>query len=666
MAKIKTVKGWSKASSVDVSQYNQGAVIDPSGNYVCLGDEVMDAQTLHPVQNKDLSVFSFAQGFQNPPAGEALLTTRPVAFTPHVSGRVFAGTTTYNATHMNNSVNTTYKHVLDKSERMKAGTIYKFQDSAGVDHLIIRRVREINFYQRYAYLCLVEGDSLVDATNSVVFREGDAHPDNTTYLTAQTLDVLTVDTTNQVIYFYARFTRPATTYYYFNKQDLYRASYTTNAVDGSLSVSNPVRMGGMNPAFTGGATYIEDQPRFYAGLNNAGKPCFLSFCENQVNLNSSAINTAYNDADPYTSDYAGFWRKTVSGISNKLTFDVYDAGADSAVRIADLSLDTSLHDIGRRVNGNQAPSHFEPSPIAGEDDIYYAFMIAFGLNGEVGLLRFKWDKANDTFEQAYLDDLELNTWWNDNFSSVTNYFWSYSVSSTILTNDGAGKMFISLVTQHLDESIISQADSKSQNMAVFELDTSDMATLSHFQTVSSPCLRMVSANENNTKLLSIEPGAMKVWSWTAAGWSATFTSAGNYYGVGEDESGNLWGMSTNSANIMSTGVTPFAFDSAMNEVSYTLEFLSPDLPNSVSVEFVDSTIAYAGVDLTKNLRVNAYDPAGDRIAKQCVLKISSSNAVFTSNNAAELTVTTSDAADTIVSLTIDGPGFINVSASFVL
>jgi hypothetical protein len=86
----------------------------------------------------------------------------------------------------------------------------------------------------------------------------------------------------------------------------------------------------------------------------------------------------------------------------------------------------------------------------------------------------------------------------------------------------------------------------------------------------------------------------------------------------------------------------------------------------VIVEFVDSSITYAGVSLTKNLRVNAYNVAGERIAKNCVVKISSSNAVFTSNNAQVLSLTTSDSEDTLVSLTIDGPGFINVSASFEL
>lgn len=674
MAKVKTVKGWSTSSGANsvcnLSTNNNGAIIDPSGDYIVLGDVVMDAQTLHPVQGKSTDVaLGNAKGYQRSPARMALLTPRPVAFTNHNSG-VSEGGFYNTATYMNKYAIAGYRNNLDKAGRQQGGSVYKFQDSAGVDHIIASTLWDRDAYTRYSYLRLIEGDSIVDAENVIGFRESDSHPNNTTYLAAQTIDVVHVDVANQVIYLYATFARPSTTYHYLSYQDMYKVSFTTNAVDGSLSVGNPTRCSVMQGAFTGGGTFGEFQQRFFCGLNNAGKPCFLSIYENKYSLNSSGLSTNYYNSDPYSGVSNGYWRKVSGGSWNDTTFDIYDLGGDSHTRVYDAGLTTGTD--GQRWNGHMCPSHFEPSPIAGETDVYYGYYPIFTTDTSVvKVMQMKWDKAADTFEQNVLS-LDIATWWRDSFpehAAVVSEGWKrYSCSKiqAILTNDGAGGYFLSLVQEHTLPDALTDAPSISKNLVTFELDPTDMSTLSYHSSISLAALSLVSANENNTKLYAIESGSAKVLQWQSTGWAVIFNSSGTYYGLGEDESGALWGVSANAGDFINTGVTPFALNGNQQECALTLEYLSPDLPNSVSVEFVDATIAYAGQELTKNLKVNAYDVSGNRLSKDCVLKISSSNAVFTSNTARTLNVTTSDTVDTLVSLTIDGAGYINVSASFTI
>lgn len=674
MAKVKTIKGWSvpsAASSVcNISTNNNGAILDPSGNYIVLGDVVMDAQTLHPVQGKSTDVaIGNARGYQRSPARMALLTTRPVAFTNHNSAQSEGGFY-YNVTYMNKYAIAGYRNNLDKTGRQQGGSIYKFQDSAGVDHLIVSTLWDRDAYTRYSYLRLVEGDSLVDAENVLAFRESDNHPLNTTYLSAQTIDVVHVDVANKVIYFYATFQRPATTYYYLSYQDMYKASFTTNAVDGSLSIGDPTRCSAMQGAYTGGGTFGEFHQRFFCGLNNAGKPCFLSIYENKWSLNSSSISTNYLNADPFSGVANGYWRKDFGGSWNDTSFDVYDLGGDSHTRVYDAGLTTGVD--GQRWNGHMCPSHFEPSHIAGETDVYYAYYPLFTTDTSVvKVMQMKWNKATDSFEQNVLA-LDLSTWWRDSFpehAAVATSGWElYSCSkiTCILTNDGAGGLFLSFVQEHTLPAATSAAPSISKNLVTFELDPTDMSTLTYHSSIALAALSLVSANENNTKLYCIESGSAKVLQWQSAGWSVIYNSAGTYYALGEDETGSLWGVSANAGDFINTGVTPFALNTSQTECALTLEYLSPDLPSSVSVEFVDAAIAYAGQPLQKNIKVNAYDVSGNRLSKDCVLKISSSNAVFTTNSARTLNVTTSDAVDTFVSLTIDGAGYINVSASFTI
>jgi len=664
MAKIKTINGHRTAVNTRyrLSRNTGLAIIEPDDSYVVMGDEVMDSQTLYSINGKDVAGLSSLRGGDYvPPHNHFLMTTKPSAHTPQASSTGYYQL----PVNMFGRGNNGYRCVLDKATRQKAGVMYAFQDTAGVDHLLVQVKENATGVAPTTEIILIEGASVTGAVNKAVMPTPPAHAENTTYLTSSSLDVLYVDVANKTIYFLANFYRPSNaSYFYLAKNDLYRASFTTTAVDGSLTFSTPTRCSAINVGgFNGGSTYVESQPRFFCGLNNAGKPCFLTIQENQWALQSLSINSAYQDADPYGGD-AGYWRSAFSGQSFRHAMDIYEVGSNTTTRIADLGLTyTNTSSMGSRFGGHRTPTHFEPSPIAGESNIYYAYTLVFNQAGTaINFVRFKWNKALDTFETTLLTGVNLKDYWSDLLAVTT----TRALNTCVLTNDGAGGYFLSVFVEHFDQTTLGVHGTESKNIVVFTLDPTDMSTMTLKQSTAFPALRVVGGNENNTTLYSIESGSAKVWTWTTNGWLNTYTTQGNYMGFGEDHNGVLWGVSCNSADMNGTGSTPYAFNTATQQLTLTLEYLSQELPNSVIVEFVDSSITYAGVSLTKNLRVNAYNVAGERIAKNCVVKISSSNAVFTSNNAQVLSVTTSDSEDTLVSLTIDGPGFINVSASFEL
>lgn len=663
MAKVKTAYGYKSSGeyAIKFSRFFNLAVIDPDDTYVALGDNVMDAQTLFPLQDKSINGMAGLNGKQSHlPHGHALLTTTPTAHTELSS----PSPTGYQlAINLYDKGNNSYRCVLDKSDRQKGGAAISFQDQAGQPHLLVTAThRGSTNYLSVNTIILIEGNSITDAVNTAVLPTPPAHPDSTSYLVSSCLNVLKVDTDNKVIYFLANFYRPSnTTYYYFSKNDLYKATFTTNAVDGSLSLGTPTRCSVIDVGFTGGSTYVESQPRFYCGKNNAGKPCFLTIQENNFSLNVNGLN-AYTDADPYGGD-AGYWRSSFLSKCFYHAFDIYELPSNSITRVASLSLtSTGVTSPGSRFGGHRQPTHFEPSPIAGETDIYYSYTLVFSQDGNtINFVRFKWDKANDTFQTDLLSGLNLKSVWVDSFSTAT----TATINTLMLTNDGNGGLFISVLVQHYNAATLGVAPTNATNMVVYEIDPTDMQTMTLKQNFSFPCLRVVGLNENNTRLAAIFSGSAKTYSWTNNGWVLGSSFGGNYLGLGEDHNGVLWGVSASDTNITDASYL-YNFAPSTSAFNISLEYLSDNLPNSVRVEFVDPTIAYAGVTLTKNLRVNAYDPSGNRVAKDCEIKLSSSNAVFTSNNASVLGVTTSAVEDTLVSLTIDGPGFINVSASFVV
>ncbi len=679
MAKVKSFKGL--YDSTDARLYlNENAIgfaLSPDGSVIASGNEVVDQDSLHPIYNTSVNTLTELRGFRHPIASHALMMNRATISTlqDNLQSTLVTTETSGRAARTSHTTNIPVRSNLDKQLRLSAGPFYSFQDSSGTTHNIVTRhniTAEIASTANTSFV-IFEGDDIRTSPNQITFlNDFGTHPIYTGGV-CQFSDVIAVDTATKTIYFSITTVREVASYFGTGLvTDIWKRTYTTAPVDGSLSVGALTRVA-LNQGSNSGGYYLESKPRFFCGFNNAGKPCFLTFSENDRTLGIGNYNHSdYCYAYPPGGSY---WTKSTLGNSQNHWMDVYDAGSNVVTNIAALKF---TNGIGQRWTGTSAPSHFEPSPIAGETDIYYAYSLAFAATSPASypyLIQHKWDKANDTFATIVCTGVNIWDYWNDSWSqyittntdTVSRLDWTASVNTVTLTNDGVGGYFLSVYSQHYDSKNLGKALAINKNIVTFQVDPANMSTLSYHSQAVFPCYAAIGVNEDNTTLCSIEPGAAKVWNWTANGWTLAATAAGNFYALGADATGTIWGASADTSNFTSAASFPFqAFDANLGEITFNLELITPDLPNTVSVVFEDTGIAYLGNVLTKNILVNAYNSSGVRIASDVVLKISGTNAVFNSNNATVLSTTTSDTEDTVIALKISGPGFINVSASFEL
>ena len=332
----------------------------------------------------------------------------------------------------------------------------------------------------------------------------------------------------------------------------------------------------------------------------------------------------------------------------------------------------------------QAPSHFEPSPINGESNIYYAYAPGFNATtGDMSVLRFKWNKAADTFSieactlnmsgsGGTIQDFITHHQSNDSY----NPFFTLNTVLTKMSSD----YFLSIYYTHgLDKGLDANTTTTRRNLTTFSIGA-DFSTLSYHSSTSFPALAAMALDADCSQLMSIETGSVKYWSFTVNGFVQSANESGIFQAISSDSDGRLWGTAYNSSDftessndsnlyLVSTNTTTNLTSTGgqvYQPFDIGLHLISADLPASASVSFEDSSITYTGSNLAKNLIVNAYDTSNARVQKTVQLKITGNNAVFTSNSGSSLTTQTSASADTTVGLTITGAGFINVSASFVI
>lgn len=128
------------------------------------------------------------------------------------------------------------------------------------------------------------------------------------------------------------------------------------------------------------------------------------------------------------------------------------------------------------------------------------------------------------------------------------------------------------------------------------------------------------------------------------GWALSGTYPTEFRMIGLDQSNRLWGASTEKGY-------------------HTVHMISPSLPITISVATANSNYTYTGNNISTTATVNAYNSEGSRVVANVSLTIDGNGMIFTSSNSKNLTVTTSNSADTTVALTISNGGLNNIIAS---
>lgn len=697
MAILKTIPLDRTSSNISYycGEFNTLLAVAPNGEGLYTGDNVYDPDTLFPIDGKAANVLAPNKGYRYAPVNKALMTTRPTAFT---SRGAYTNDYSANMSYTTTPVrwgsnifeqNMSFTRNLDKSSRFGMGHFIPFQDSAGVDHyFFINAGRASSGTTPYATtlgtgydIILAQGLSLdspaasisaniatqtfqpTGASAAVSSRNGVIYP-------------LYVDGANKKLYCIGTYesNSAVATYDYNRLEVIFVISFTTVASGGSLSINTtPVqlqtRQGVLGSQGNPGIRMGIPRVHHYIGNNLAGDPCFMVRMENEITNFSQGLSTTL----PSYAGTVANWGKggmphyfsKVNRADGSTVTDI--TGDNNGLSFTGLFAD--ITDV-RRYTGNVMPSHFEPSPIAGETNIFYAYSLAYsntdGTLDKATFIRYKWDKNTDTFTLAVCTaDVALNADYSDMFGTFAtkalagatqrlHIAMGQEFSTNVILSKQGANYYLTVLGCFGNANALSQNSSgRPKVLVVYELNTTNMTALTRVSTQNiSDCLSYVSGNSDNTELLLLNNAGCQILQLNAGSWVETYNNGGTYLALGKDQEDRYWGVSV-GGSITGTAVN-----------SVLVETLTPSLPERVSVTFQSATVNWAGVNLTTNLVVNAYNISGGRIARDTILKINGSNAVFTSNGARSIQVTTSNAADTLVSLTVSGPGLINVSASF--
>ena len=658
MAKIKTAYGkYISNTDVDFARTQCGAVVSRDQSTIWVGDDALDYDTLNPFFAKTCGAFqafggnTYINGMET-----TLMINKSIAHASHNS--VFDTMNDGYQARMTHIPNTWQKN-LDKSERMDNGTMFRFLDSGGNPHTLV--CLNLNTNNNNGRFLLFAGDSLDNPANIVtgIFPESNSTP--STSVDFHNCVPVHADATNKVIYVYAQCYRPS--YAFTTLYQFFKVPFTTIPVDGTLTLGTPVAI---SHGTQGNGRYFDSSPAWYCGRNNAGDAHFLTQVENEyLYVSTSATGTRQPSNATKTAN------------SHRVVFTKYDPATSTSTTIADLKGNEGfVGDVNQATTAAAdhlsyySMTHFEPSPIAGETDIYYAYSPCFdSVSGDLGLLLHTWDKANDTFttEVASMTfngaDVVSDFITHAESQALSN---NYLTLNTALTKDGANYYLNVFYTHQATDGLALFSTTTEQTLLTMTINAADFSSLSYHSDLAFPALGYAPQDADNTKWFVIEASSASLYSWSAAGWSKSATEAGTCRAIGQDQDARYWALMQNAGDY--ADITTFSNHllGSYKPFNMSLHLLSADLPTSVSVEFADDSITYAGSNLTKNLIVNAFDTDGNRIAKSVTLKITGSNAVFQSNNATSLTTTTLDSGDLTVPLTISGAGFINVSASFAI
>lgn len=411
----------------------------------------------------------------------------------------------------------------------------------------------------------------------------------------------------------------------------------------------------------------------YLGLDSFNKDCFGVF-SNHANSNNQIVidflKIDYNQlasATTYTNSASGEYKYLNCFEIHTVLLD-----ADSSV----LSDYASQHNV--------TPSklyNFDPTT----PNQYWFYLPYFKNNGNLALIAVNWDKSELIFADGFTFhyDLLASTQINGGLPGDTS---AVCVNpSTIISASPANyaaayfSQYLPYVTQgqylhftfnYIDKSFydaIYPLRSTLLNKTIsFSINTSSPEQLTYQNVSDFPslnCLPIKNSSNNIEELAVIQPTQLSFYFYSPANaWISSHQEPGTFSEFTLDSYGRRWGI---EAPVLSLYTSIIEHYTAMyRSYPVNLHLISQTLPRSTSVEFQNSAIVYSGQNINNNLLVNAYDHQGNRIEADIIVVIEGSNMQFTNGGGTEASATTSANGDTVIPVTITGPGYVNVTVSY--
>ena len=678
---------------ITVGQTSAFCVIPDSGDAIYFCGEAFARNSLYPLEARVPSAISSTA---TPSEGDPIRVSKALENAMFLTSRAYA----FAPRHADNDpsrnyfpwkIKAQYRYNLDLNTRVNAsGKLLKFTDQTGVAHTIYSNVNLMNeshvTYTRFARssIVLVQGE---DLNNPVISRR--TYPQGTVTVApgtptyqSQEFYPMYVDTVNHRVWGMLPCVLPtASTSNFYIEEHTTRPAYITYSTVGESGTlvlnENEMFIPAGLPAAEANSGCIlggENGSYFFMGATAGGDTYWLLTSEQDV---AQGTTWATREGD-WTAAPGPYWGKNTNG--TRITIVKVGADLTNTILLGPLnkttgwSAGTGTTTISDNFGHHMMPSPFAPSSKAGEANVFYSYMPVASLTDVVRYLVVRWDKNDDSFDvrETTLNGFDPHTYYRHPTGRNTRLLMAYP-SLEIITAASGNQYLVQFTRHYLTSNFValgSANEAEYNSILVMAIDNTDPTTLSYSQSVSNArLLDMIPMETHGRRMLAITEAQLVIYDFDEVNFlSAGVTSSGKYFAAGKDINGNIWGVSSDTDNFVTptVGASPYNLGGTEFFVPTRLEFITDSLTARAEIAFEDASIEYSGVNLSKNIIVNAYDSTGTRISTSLILKLSSDVATFTSNSLKTITVSTSAAADTIVNITITGAGSINASASFTV
>ena len=663
-------------------------VAEPNSNTMWINGQPHDYSTLNPLFSRECTALASKLNLSNVMNAGIMPSPRPVAYTTLDQGF----TAEANDLIVHDQAFHTRRFNMDKTQNH--GNMLEFTSAQGVKHYLFWYFINTagSVVAGYSYdnssqtrYILIEGDDWANPASVATGTLTGVLTGLTNHNVVSHLVPVAVDTVNKFIYCYQvsnyiNSTYPSYSSYVlraFSKcSSMVKMPFTTRLdVGGTLSIGNA----------TGNAMFDQlsyhqhdfDGNNFhFCGMNDDGTPMFMNQVENDTQGYFSASGM---QAGTYTSWVANKTQFTATRTyaAPKIYWSTLVAGTKTLVASQNVSaLSWSSNTAANKPLGQFVASKFEDSTILGETKIRYAYNICWSTSGDMSLNYYKWDRAVPANSTSNLVTINWNGATPSNVLShpfpiseangSRSWYPQLANANTFVTKQGS-RYFINVLYTFCNSYSISARGAGCKNLVTFEIDTTSWTGATYVGSVAIPAYSMVKLDDNSTKIAIIRNGGVDIYSCNNGVWSVTATEPGSISYVSRDQSNRVWALDQQvDAFALLPATTSQDGTYTRTLIKPKIRLVSDSLPNRASVVLQNKNLTYSGDSIATTAVVNAYNTSGTRIATTVYLKLSGSNAVFTSNGSSELEVTTSNSADTTVNITVTGSGYIQLSASFTL
>ena len=686
-----TVRRYS-TSSFDA---NTLLAFEPNGDKVWIKEKAYDATTLAPyytttsgtaLTDKNLSNYhGLTQGM--------ILTKYPFAMTGFQELDNQAAN--YNGYSVNLYEPSQSRFNLDKSTQ--GGNIFEFTSAQGVKHHLIWyqypvAVPNVQGASYNAYInpyassnkfvtryTLIEGD---DWTNPVASISGTLTGTTTGLGVAgqQVFQIIpvAVDPTNKFIYCRQVHAQNVTAAGYSSQN--HESGYTRNLsmcklpfttrLDGTLAVSSASGSVIANGVTIYTTHSLDNNPVFYCGKNNDGTPMFMTQIENDTSITTAAGgNTSITTNTNYPAAKT-LWTGVKTNSAPKIYFDKLAGGVQTNVASINTASNQFSSTGANKTMSSFAPSKFEASTASGETNIFYSYSLCFNSSSVPSIIYYRWDKATPT-ASANLCSIDWNgVTSTDKISfafptalAISSYLPQMATAHCFVTTLGSNRYLNVLHTYGNATNLLTKTSAGQILMTTFQIDTSTWQSLTYMGSISVSAYSYCSLDSDNTRIAVITAGAMNIYTCTAGVWNLTSSESGSINFVARDYNDRIWALDVGTSDYTTITATSSNYTTTWREHACKLHLHTSSLANLIRAEFVTRVQTYQGTNLSNNIRLNAYDTSSNRVATTVYLKLTGS-AIFNENSSTTLSVTTSASGDTLVPITINGSGLVNISASF--